>query len=107
MKAKLVSLITILVIMVLMTVTVLFEKIPGGLLGSTRVSSTLGGNITLYTVKAYKDKIGIFVGNNAEPDQVLDVYLDSLPKAEQSRLNAGIKINSQDDLIKLVEDYTS
>ncbi|MBQ9085837.1 MAG: hypothetical protein IJY47_01480 [Clostridia bacterium] len=59
-----------------------------------------------YWVREYREKIGVFL-----PDgtlyQILDTYVKTLPKADQSLLKEGIYLENDIQLNALIEDYTS
>ena len=54
-----------------------------------------GGNSPLFTEGA------------ESPDEVYDVYVQTLPKEEQDRLRQGIAVGSEEELAGRLEDYTS
>ena len=58
-----------------------------------------------WVVKAYGEQIGVFK-LNGELEFVLDVYLITLPEADQTLLREGIYVSGSERLTALVEDYT-
>ena len=58
-----------------------------------------------WIVKAYEERIGVF-RLDGQLECVLDVYLITLPQADQKLLRAGIYISGKDRLTALMEDYT-
>lgn len=60
-----------------------------------------------YTVREYQGKIAVFAQGGGTPQQVLDVYVASLPAAEQQRLRKGIAVKTHAELLALLENYTS
>lgn len=62
----------------------------------------------LYILKTYNDKIGIFYEDETEPFSVLSgVMLKSLSEYDRNLLNTGIKVYSDEELRRLIEDYDS
>lgn len=60
----------------------------------------------LYIIKTHKNQIGIFRYNEPQPYLTLDeVMLKSLPEYDQKLLESGIKIYSEEALLKIIEDY--
>lgn len=62
-------------------------------------------NATPYLLKEYNEKIGVFRYNNETPQRTLDVYVESLPKADRIQLETGIPANSESELQQLIEDF--
>lgn len=60
-----------------------------------------------YTVRISDGKIAVFADGSKAPQQVLDISVQDLPEAEQQRLSAGIHVGSHDELLRLLENYTS
>jgi hypothetical protein len=58
-----------------------------------------------WIVKAHGEQIGVFT-LNGKLECVLDVYLITLPQADQALLREGIYVSGSDRLTALVEDYT-
>lgn len=57
-------------------------------------------------VGEWEGKLAVFRTENAPPDEVYDVFIASLPAAEQAALAAGIPVFDEVALQKLLEDYT-
>lgn len=64
-------------------------------------------NSVSYTLKDYNGKIAIFFDNNKSPSKVYDCYTSLLPREDRTAIESGITVYSKEDLIKLIEDYTS
>ena len=60
-----------------------------------------------YTLGAYGGKLALFEDGFAMPVEIYDVLLSELPEAEQNKINNGIKAYSDEEALKLIEDYTS
>ena len=80
-------------------------------LPSTRNTGRITG---LSAPPAARRLLGIWEGNLAlftegreSPDEVYDVYVQTLPKEEQDRLRQGIAVGSEEELAGWLEDYTS
>ncbi len=52
-------------------------------------------------------KLALFTEGRDNPDEVYDVYIQTLPEEEQARLRQGIVIQSEEELASWLEDYTS
>lgn len=71
----------------------------------TEEESTSTSQIKYFTVKNYGQKIGVF---NEEQTlvSVIEVYTKTLPKADRDLLEKGMVVFSEDELRRIVEDYT-
>lgn len=68
---------------------------------------TMTSQAEVYTIKAYKGHIGVFLNNETQPFREINISLESLPQADQDLLNEGITANTQGQLRILLEDYIS
>ena len=71
-----------------------------------RVYASAGESVPMYIVKEYAGKIGIYEAGAETPMQILDVYVFTLPEADQTALRTGIRAYSSDALRALIEDFT-
>ncbi|MGN0570148.1 MAG: hypothetical protein ACI4N4_06565 [Candidatus Fimenecus sp.] len=62
---------------------------------------------TVYTVADYQGKIAVFKNREKTPFEIYDSYVYSLPKEDRERLKSGIQTESESELQKIIEDYTS
>jgi len=60
-----------------------------------------------YVLREHQGRIGVFTGNAGEPDMVLDVLVKYLPEYDRQILGEGIPVDSYEQLVALIEDYTS
>ncbi|MBQ4042410.1 MAG: hypothetical protein IJD06_00320 [Clostridia bacterium] len=60
----------------------------------------------LCILREYEQKIGIFEEGQRTPFQILDVYVFTLPAADQKALQHGIRISSEKELLARIEDFT-
>ena len=51
--------------------------------------------------------IALWKDGNPEPAEVFPYKAELLPETDRKRLEAGIRINSKQDLLELMEDYLS
>ncbi len=58
------------------------------------------------TVGEWQGKLAVFIADSSAPTAVYDVFISSLPLAEQESLFAGITVYSETELQGLLEDYT-
>jgi hypothetical protein len=76
------------------------EKVEG-------LSTEVTVSNTKYTIRAYDEKIAVFIEDSTEPAEILDVYLFSLPPADAEILQDGITVFGDENLARVIEDYTS
>ena len=74
---------------------------------TTKSASSSRSASTGYTVKSYMGKIGVFQEGSSTPEEIIDVRPESLPQSEQDKLSAGIFVKTHDELLALLENYTS
>lgn len=58
---------------------------------------------TIYTVKEYNGKIGIF--ENDALIYTLDTYVFTLPEYDKKLLSSGIEASTQEELYEIIEEY--
>ena len=56
---------------------------------------------------SWKGYVALFEKGASEPTQVFPCPVDSLPPADQQKLENGIVIRNQRDLQRIMEDYLS
>ncbi len=60
-----------------------------------------------YVIGVYQDKIAIFTQGDTVPIEVFDVYVSTLPEADQKELKNGVLVKGKSELRQVIEDYTS
>ena len=60
-----------------------------------------------YVLREYNGKIGVFYLGQELPFDVLDVYLSTLPVADQAQIREGIYADGEEQLRSIMEDYES
>lgn len=63
-----------------------------------------------FLLKSYMGKLAVYkVGKNNEVtlSYVLEVPIDLLPEADKTKLENGIKVENEDELLLLIEDFIS
>ena len=60
-----------------------------------------------YIIKGYEGKLAVFIGDKSEPEILFDVYLHHLPDVDRLKLQEGIRVDDYQELLRLLEDYTS
>ncbi len=58
-----------------------------------------------YTIKDYKGRIAIFKYGKDLPLEIFDIYTDSLPKTDSTKIQEGINISDEKELQKAIEDF--
>lgn len=61
----------------------------------------------LYTLSQYDGKLALFKRGYSMPIEIYEVYLSSLPQDEQSKIKSGISAQTDEEILKIIEDYTS
>lgn len=65
-----------------------------------------GSTDTEYIMRDYNGKVAVFREGANTPDEVFDVFTNSLPPDEHERLINGITIQGDEELQKMIEAYT-
>ena len=71
----------------------------------SRINTAANQNHEQWIVRAHDERIGVF-NINGELEYIVDVYLITLPLADQQLLEEGIYVSDADQLTALMEDYT-
>ena len=61
----------------------------------------------LYTILDYEGKVTVLKRGEETPCEIFDTYTSSLPEPDQQELKKGVRIYSDRQLQKAIEDYTS
>ena len=59
-----------------------------------------------FVVGTWEGRLAVFALGEAQPMQVYEVYIASLPPEEQVRLREGVTVPDRPTLAALIEDYT-
>lgn len=82
-----------------------------GILNSDKSRSaelqTTEARTPLYTFSQYKGRLALYERGFAMPVEIYDVYLDTFPEEDQERILTGIPAESDAEIQKIIEDYTS
>ncbi len=60
-----------------------------------------------FLIGNYQGYIALWTGSSEKPTKVFPYSVASLPPADQARVNAGIHVDSEEELRQMVEDYLS
>ncbi len=60
-----------------------------------------------YTVKEYDGKVAVYKNNDTVPSTVFDAYTSLLPEQDRELLKQGIRVKTDEELQKVIEDFTS
>lgn len=60
-----------------------------------------------YTIVDYNGKVSVVRRGEDTPYEIFDTYTSSLPEIDQAELKEGVRIYSDAQLQKAIEDYTS
>lgn len=70
-------------------------------------AQTTEATAPLYTFSQYRGKLALYQRGYAMPVEIYDVYLDSLPEEDRLQITQGIFADSDAEIQKIIEDYTS
>lgn len=59
---------------------------------------------TIYTLRAWEERVGLFAGDNKAPIAQYDIYLALLPPQDAQRLRTGIRAATKAEAMHLLED---
>lgn len=62
---------------------------------------------TYYVIKEYNGRIALFVNNNELPKETYEIFTSSLPSEDAEKIRKGITVTNENDLQRILEDYTS
>lgn len=60
-----------------------------------------------YVFSQYEGRLALYERGYAMPVEIYDVYLRNFPQDEQERITAGIPAETDEEIQKIIEDYTS
>ncbi|MGN0653784.1 MAG: BofC C-terminal domain-containing protein [Oscillospiraceae bacterium] len=61
----------------------------------------------IYILREYNGKLAVFNGDDDVPSEIFDVYINSFGEVDRNALYKGITAYSEEELSRLIEDYTS
>ncbi len=79
----------------------LFARPPAATTPQSEPVATQSG----YLLTVHNGKLAVFQNGRSEPELLLDVWVDSLPERDITRLKEGIPAESLTEAITLAEDY--
>ena len=59
-----------------------------------------------YTIGEWEGRLAVFEGNNPQPRQIFEVYVDALPEELRRQIKEGVAARDDAQLSVLLEDYT-
>lgn len=63
--------------------------------------------VAAFLIGNYQGYIALWTDEDSAPAKVFPYCVASLPPADQERIDQGIRVDSEDDLRRLLEDYLS
>lgn len=60
-----------------------------------------------YILKEHEGRVAVYPAGGDDPELVLNVLVKYLPDYDRSQMKEGIKVKTYDELVSLIEDYTS
>ena len=79
-----------------------FNKKPEKI--NNTVETTL---IYYYTLRDYNGRIALFVNDNEAPKETFEVFTNTLPEEDASKIKKGIIVKNEAELQKILEEYIS
>lgn len=104
-KAKIISALCALAVVTAAFAVAIY--LPAGRAVMMPVAQSVSQTAIGYIVKEYNGKIGVFESGSSTPFQVLDIKISRLPPEEQQRLETGITAKDHDELLSIIENYSS
>lgn len=83
------------------------RKLLSQMMAPASASLTSHVSQTSWLLREYQGKIGVFAEGSDKPQQVLNVYISTLPQDDQQKLKKGIHASSREELLALIENYSS
>ena len=60
-----------------------------------------------YILREYNGRLALFIKGNSKPNTIFNVYTDNLPDMDKFKLKDGIEAENREELMQLIEDFTS
>lgn len=60
-----------------------------------------------YVLGAFDGRVSVLSPDTGEPEMIFDIFLRTLPDADQQLLREGIRVETYSELTRLIEDYIS
>ena len=60
-----------------------------------------------YLLGEYKGRVSVLSPDTREPEMIFDIFVRTLPDADQQLLRQGIRVDTYEELTRLIEDYIS
>lgn len=60
-----------------------------------------------YILREHEGRVAVYPAGADEPELILDVLVKYLPDYDRSQMSKGIHVKTYDELVSLIEDYTS
>ncbi|MDD2955462.1 MAG: hypothetical protein PHD67_04000 [Oscillospiraceae bacterium] len=60
-----------------------------------------------YMICEYEGRLAVYCRDEEEPEMVFDVFVHTLPEYDRGALRQGVPAASYEELVALLEDYTS
>lgn len=60
-----------------------------------------------YLLGEYNGRVSVLSPDTREPEMIFDIFVRTLPDADQELLRQGIRVATYEELTRLIEDYIS
>lgn len=82
------------------------DKSPA-LASQSGVSASFSAPSEQMHLGVYNGYLALFIGESETPSETYDIMARTLPKEDRARLISGIPVDSEAELRRLIEDFTS
>ena len=60
-----------------------------------------------YLLGEYNGRVSVLTPDTREPEMIFDIFVRTLPEMDQELLRQGIRVETYEELTRLIEDYIS
>ena len=64
-------------------------------------------NFPAMSLGVYQGRLALFLGDGRYPNEIYDIRIRSLPPKDREKLAKGLPVASEEELFRLLEDYSS
>lgn len=75
--------------------------------GSSSPSSSQSLEASGYLLGEYNGRVSVLAPDTGEPEMIFDIFVRTLPVPDQELLKQGIRVETYEELTRLIEDYIS
>jgi hypothetical protein len=83
------------------------SPVSGGAAEITAETAELKEPEDMYIIKEHDGRVAVYTAGETEPEFVLDVLVRYLPDLDREQMQEGVPVKDYDELVALLEDYSS